>query len=133
MGKGHTENIKIQGLLDSYLRINSNKTNYNEKHLDDDSLSAFVEGKLTKLESGPIVSHLVGCGFCRNVTSELVKLEFAFADEAIPERIAASEPSRVSEVLNGLFSRLFGSSMGEVFAHHEIDEEKKIDKEAEEK
>jgi hypothetical protein len=76
MSMGNMENIKIQGLLDSYLRVRTNTIESQGQHLDDDLLSAFVEGRLGDAESKPVTTHLVDCGFCRNVTAELVRLEF---------------------------------------------------------
>jgi hypothetical protein len=131
MSMGNMENIRIQGLLDSYLRVRTNTNPAQGQHLDDDSLSAFVEGSLSEIESKPITTHLVDCGFCRNVTAELVRLELAFADDTA--HISTNSPTKVSEVMNGFFSRLFGSSIGEVFAHQESDEEKKPGSEEEEK
>jgi hypothetical protein len=132
MSMGNMENIRIQGLLDSYLRVRTNAIESQGQHLDDDSLSAFVEGRLSDAESKPVTTHLIDCGFCRNVTAELVRLEFAFAgDTAV---VTTESPTKVSEVMNGFFARLFGSSIGEVFAHQESDDdEKKNDSESEEK
>jgi hypothetical protein len=121
MSMGNMENIRIQGLLDSYLRVRTNKIEAQGQHLDDDLLSAFVEGRLSETELKPITTHLIDCGFCRNVTSELVRLELAFADDTIVSRTEA--PTKVSEVMNGFFAKLFGSSIGEVFAHQESEEE----------
>lgn len=131
MSMGNMENIGIQGLLDSYLRVRPNTIESQGQHLDDDSLSAFVEGSLSETESKPVTTHLINCGFCRNVTAELVRLELAFADDAA--HISTETPTKVSEVMNGFFARLFGSSIGEVFAHQEPDEEKKSGSEEEEK
>ncbi len=111
-------NIKIIGLIDRYLRIKPEKGNY-ETHLDEDTLTAFVEGSLAGRESKLIVSHLVGCSFCRSITAELVKLEMAFNEEIISEVEYKNEPTKVSEVLNGILSRLFGTNDGAVFAHEE--------------
>jgi hypothetical protein len=74
------------------------------------------------------VSHLVECSFCRHVTSELVRLDLAFADEQVHVAVEESQPSRISEVLSGLFAKIFGTSDSAVFAHHET-EEKTEDKE----
>lgn len=126
------EELRIQGLLDRYL----NRKTVNglaENHLDEDSLTAFVEGNLNERESKPIVSHLVDCSFCRHVTTELVRLDFAFADEPIQAAVREKEPSKVSEVLSGLLSRLFGTGDGVVFAHHETEEPKKEEEKEEEK
>jgi hypothetical protein len=128
MSMGNMENIRIQGLLDSYLRVRTNTNPAQGQHLDDDSLSAFVEGRLSEAESKPVTTHLIDCGFCLNVTAELVKLELAFADDTA--HAPTESPTKVSEVMNGFFSKLFGSSIGEVFAHQE--EEKKAESEEEE-
>jgi hypothetical protein len=128
------EAIRIQGLLDRYLNRQSavNGLSTQENHLDEDSLTAFVEGNLNQHEAKPIVSHLVDCSFCRHVTAELVRLDFAFADEQIHSIVAESQPSRVSEVLNGLLSRIFGTGDSTVFAHHETDEKPENKEEKEE-
>lgn len=126
------EQIRIQGLLDRYLNRNT-ANNLAENHLDEDSLTAFVEGNLNERESKPIVSHLVDCSFCRHVTTELVKLDFAFAGEPVQAVVTEKEPSKVSEVLNGLLSRLFGTGDGVVFAHHETEEPNKDEEKDEEK
>lgn len=130
--KLNPQESQMQGILDRYLASDSNRTAAEGSHIDDDSLSAFVEGTLNRRESDSIVTHLVNCGFCRHTTAELVRLDLAFADE-VPAQIAADvEPSRISEVLNGIFSKIFGTSDEAVFAHEEKekkekDEEKKVE------
>jgi len=118
---------KIQGLLDRYLRLrnaSSGPAFTPENHLDDDSLTAFMEGNLSEREARPVVAHLVDCSFCRHVTTELVRLDLAFAEsEPAGARIESPEPSKVSEVLNGILSRIFGTSDGAVFAHQENEAE----------
>jgi len=124
---------KIQGLLDRYLRQQFAGSGFalaSENHLDDDSLTAFVEGNLSSREARPIVAHLVDCSFCRHVTTELVRLDLAFAEtDAVEGRAEISEPSRVSEVLSGILSRIFGTNDGAVFAHQENDSEEDQEKE----
>ncbi len=131
------QEAKIQGLLGRYLTLRSSSKDAlgaGEAHLDEDSLAAFVEGNLARREAMPIVSHLVDCSFCRHVTSELVRLDMAFAETAAPVKFAGdAEPSKVSEVLNGLLSRIFGTRDGAVFAHHETDEDEEKPKEPENK
>jgi len=48
-GKINIEEIRIQGLLDRYLNRRAADSNLStqENHLDDDSLTAFVEGNLS--------------------------------------------------------------------------------------
>lgn len=128
-GKLNIEEIRIQGLLDRYLnRQSAGGLSTQENHLDEDSLTAFVEGNLSEREAKPMMSHLVDCSFCRHVTAELVKLDLAFANEQVHVAVEESQPSRISEVLSGLFAKIFGTSDSAVFAHHET-EEKTEDKE----
>lgn len=123
------DEYNIQGLLGRYLNARSAaelSLNTGANHLDGDTLSAFVEGNLSGREAKPIVSHLIDCTFCRHITSELIRLDLAFADTAEARQpIAEPEPSRISEVLNGILSRIFGTRDGAVFAHHESDEDQK--------
>ena len=131
-GKLNIEEIRIQGLLDRYLNRRAADSNLSiqENHLDDDSITAFVEGNLSERESKPIVSHLVDCSFCRHVTAELVRLDLAFADEQVQAAVPESQPSKISEVLNNLLAKIFGTGDSAVFAHHETEEktENKEDK-----
>lgn len=114
----------MQGLLDRYLRFRSSTANA-EGHLDEDSLNAFIEGKLSKRESTPILKHLTDCSFCLNVTAELAKLETAFVEENVMISVPAAEPTKVSDVLKGILSRIFGAPEDNaVFAHQETEEER---------
>jgi hypothetical protein len=126
--KGHTitQEIKIQGLIDRYLHFRSANTSFSdqENHLDEDSLTAFVEGKLGEHESPTIIKHLIDCSFCLHVTGDLAKLNAVFAEDEAIIPIAAKEPTKISEVLNGLLSRFFGTSDNAVFAHQEKEEDK---------
>jgi hypothetical protein len=126
-GQINAEELKIQGLLDRYLRFRSANNTFkeNENHLDEDSLTAFIEGKISERESPSLLSHLVSCSFCLHVTGELAKLNEAFAEDDVVITAQSQEPTRISEVLSGLFSRIFGSTEGAVFAHHEEEKEEK--------
>ncbi len=120
------QDIQIQGLLDRFLRSQvsrNNLTTQEERHLDEDALAAFAEGNLSEREALPIVSHLVNCSFCRHVTAELVRLDLAFADDEVLIAASAKQPSSISEVLNNLLSRIFGTNDSAVFAHQEKEEE----------
>ena len=126
--KGHmtTQEATMQGLIGRYLKVHSAGSRgaaASSPHLDNDSLAAFTEGNLSELEARPMVSHLVDCSFCRHVTAEIIRLDLAFADSPVTMAAEKSEPSRVSEVLSGLFTKIFGTSDGAVFAHNEKDEE----------
>ena len=122
-----TQIRKIQGLLGRYLDLHTSghdTTAPGVSHLDEDSLSAFAEGNLSEREAVPIISHLVDCSYCRNVTTELIRLDMAFAEPApVKREVAEESPARVSEVLGRVLSRIFGTADGAVFAHHEKDDE----------
>lgn len=89
-------------------------------HLDEDALSAFVEGRLTETESAPVIQHLVGCDFCRRATAELIRLESEVAAHETPAQEAApEEPGRIRSLLENLASRVLPQSEGDaVFAYH---------------
>lgn len=123
------ENIKIQELLESYLRFRSaaaKTQNETGLHLDEDILTAFVEGNLTRRENDSFIAHLVDCSFCLHKTAELSQLRAVFEDDVTVALSDSAPPAKVSDVLSNLFSRLFGSTEGVVFAH----EEKKDDEPA---
>lgn len=131
-GQINAEELKIQGLLDRYLRFRSTNNNFNGNHLDEDSLTAFVEGKVNERESPNIIKHLVDCSFCLNVTGELAKLSIAFADDEVVVPNPTKEPMKISEVLGGIMSRIFGTNDGAVFAHEEREENEEDKKDQEE-
>lgn len=128
-GRNNPLDIKIQGLLDRFLKVRSveNTAVISQDHLDGDTLSAFVEGNLKEREAKPIVSHLVDCSFCRNITTELVRLDLAFESSPQRETVTETQPTKIADVLGGILNRIFGSNDGAVFAHHE-DEDKKEEK-----
>ena len=128
MGKLNAEDLKMQGLIDGYLKARPSGMNRaaDGSHLDEDSLAAFVEGSLNEREARPIIGHLIDCSFCRHITADLVRLDLAFAENEVISPIPENhQPAKVSTVLSGLLSRIFGTSDGAVFAHQEEEEKKK--------
>ena len=121
----NSQDIQIQGVLDRYLRSQNSSDAFTtqERHLDEDSLAAFTEGNLSEREAQPIISHLVDCSFCRHVTTELIRLDLAFADEEVQIAVGETQPSKISEVLSNLLSRIFGTNDSAVFAHQEKEED----------
>lgn len=117
----------MHDLLDRYfasrrtLKSSAAETSF---HLDEDSLANFVEGTLSRREMEPVVDHLVECRFCLHKTAELVRLDLELADVNQLPAEASSQPLSISTVLSDLFSKIFGTNDGAVFAH----EEKKDDK-----
>ena len=133
-GQLKSKEIRIQGLLDNFLRTSTAKKEFSPKadHLDEDLLTAFVEGNLNEVESTPIISHLADCSFCRHVSAQLIKLDVAFAEETEPAAVPIEEPASVGSVLSGILTRIFGTNDEAVFAHNEEEVEKKESKDEEE-
>lgn len=111
----------IQGALGAYLQARSSLIDVDAeaRHLDEDVLTAFVEGNLNESEANPVISHLADCSFCLHVSAELIRLDMAFANEVRPIQSAETEPAGVGEVLGKILSRIFGPGDGAVFAHEE--------------
>ncbi|HEX8922843.1 MAG TPA: zf-HC2 domain-containing protein [Pyrinomonadaceae bacterium] len=88
-------------------------------HLDEDALSAFVEGRLSNLESAPLVRHLVGCHSCRNITAQLIRLDTELSGIETENVPPAEEPGRIRRLLADLAARVLPSSEDDVvFAYH---------------
>lgn len=121
----NSPDLKIQQLLNAFLRLRTSgdSSQLKSRHLDEDTFAFFVEGNVTEREAQPILSHLVDCSFCRNVTAELIKLDCAFAEDAVFADEIITAPSKVSEVLSNLLSRIFGTNDAVVFAHQESEKE----------
>jgi hypothetical protein len=123
------ENIKIQQMVESYLRFRSATPNEAEQHFDEDALNAFVEGDLNARENNVFMGHLADCGFCLHKTAELALLQAAFENDEAAAPAVSAQPTRISEVMSGLFSRLFGNFEADqtVFAHSEEKEKEPVD------
>jgi hypothetical protein len=92
-----------------------------DMHLDEDALSAFVEGRLSDRESSPLIQHLVACGYCRQATVQLVRLdaETIASQTPITQTVQEEEPGRIRRLLDDLASRVLPSHDEEtVFAYH---------------
>ena len=96
------------------------------RHLDEDMLAVFVEGRLSERESAPMVTHLVGCSACRHNTAQLIRL----ADELAPETPfavaeAMPEPNVFQRFFNGLRERArqLAPEPDAVFAYQESETE----------
>lgn len=125
--QNNPQDAKMQNLLGQFLRLRASDRDLagaDVQHLDEDSLNAFVEGNLSEREAAPMLPHLIDCSFCRHVTAELVRLDLAFAENGpVGEAVENREPVRVSEVLSGILSRIFGTNDAAVFAHQESEKE----------
>jgi hypothetical protein len=89
-----------------------------DAHLDEDAISAFVEGRLVEAESAPLVSHLIVCASCRHSTALLIRLESQFKPE--PDPTPTDGPGRVGLLLERVAAG-FTPSVEEdaVFAYQE--------------
>jgi hypothetical protein len=93
-----------------------------DAHPNEDTLCAFVEGRLEEGGSSQMVSHLITCGACRHITAQLTRLEC----DPSPEKDVSfldEESSRLQLLLNKLASRVIPVS-GEdaVFAYQDPSE-----------
>ncbi|MBV6496435.1 MAG: zf-HC2 domain-containing protein [Acidobacteria bacterium ACB1] len=115
---------RFQDLFAVYLRDRTNalRAEASTSHLDEDTISAFVDGGLTLRELDPVVAHLADCGYCRTSTAALLRLEAEFAEMAAPAREMQPESAGLAEALSTWFAKLFGSSAEGVFAHGERSE-----------
>ena len=120
---------KIQRALGLFLRSQESWGDpaKHSTHVDDDVITAFVEGNLSENEAKPVVSHMVECSYCLHVSAELLKLEAAFADEPAAVKPIAEEQAGIGQVLSGILGRIFGSSESSVFAHEEKEEDAESD------
>jgi hypothetical protein len=131
--QNQTETTKIQGLLARYLELRSAEDRTLENHLDEDTINAFTEGRVSEREALPLVNHLSDCSFCRHKTMELVRLDLQFAemDGPVAARETSEAPASISSVLSGILTRIFGSSEAAVFAHHEETDDEEDDQDPE--
>lgn len=98
-----------------------------EGHLDEDAVSAFVEGRIEENEAASIISHLVACGSCRGATARSIRLESLAMDDdevIVPEH----SPSRLRQWLEDLTAQVLPST-GEdaVFAYQNPDADQDAD------
>lgn len=88
-----------------------------DAHPDEDTICAFVEGRLEDQGSSQMVSHLIACGSCRHTTAQLTRLDSQINvenDSPLQEEGAG----RLRLLLEGLASRVIPSSEEDaVFAY----------------
>jgi hypothetical protein len=124
-GQLNQENQQISRLLEAFLQRLEQTENFsaNQTHLDEDALSAFVEGNLTRRETAPVLQHLVRCGLCRDITGQLLRLSDDLADSMENLPIADMQQNRLQKFLNGFSLSNLGFSDESVFAHHAAPDE----------
>jgi anti-sigma factor RsiW len=100
--KAHQTDLEIDALL---------------SHPDADSMTSFVEGRLEPDDSRALVSHLVKCSSCRQMTAQLARMDDEVGDTVVPEK--------QSPFMDGLLERLrsgFAATEDAVFAYQETDQ-----------
>ena len=105
--KPNAETETIRQLIDRRLKTRlaaEAVSAHSDDHLDDDSMAAFVEGRLEENESSSLISHLVQCSSCRYTTAQLVRLE----SQVDPESEAAPDasPGRMRSFIESLAARI---------------------------
>ncbi len=122
--KSNKESERFRKMLHAHLRRRSHsmsaQTFLAGAHLDEDMLSAFVEGRLSERESAPVVRHLVSCSSCRHITAQLLRLgtELSADESEAREPEVREEPGHIRRLLSDLASRVLPSTETEVFAYH---------------
>ena len=86
-----------------------------EQHLDEDIISAFVEGRLLDSECQPVLKHLAACGACRRASAQIVQMENQI--DAEPASDVAEEPGRLEALLSKFGSLAPSGSEEVVFAY----------------
>lgn len=128
-GRGPNKNTEaIREMIDHRLKSISESamiTLSPDSHLDEDAISAFVEGRLDAFESKPVLAHLTACGPCRRTSAQLLRLD-QIAPEANQE--AAEGPGRLREFLANLTTLVPSGNEDVVFAYQNPESEKEQEK-----
>lgn len=76
-----------------------------EDHPDEDTICAFIEGRLEEAGSSQTVSHLIACGSCRRITAQATRLD-SHVDSEYNAPSEDAGPGRLRSILEGLASRV---------------------------
>lgn len=87
-------------------------------HIDEDTIAAFVEGRLADTECQPVLSHLASCGLCRRTSAQFVQLENQIDDDVSPVT-GDEEPGRLEALLSRLRSAVPSLNEEAVFAYED--------------
>ena len=89
-------------------------------HLDEDTIAAFVEGRLLESECQPVLAHLAACGACRRASAQTVQMENQI--DAEPASDVAEEPGRLESLLSKFGSLVPSTGEEVVFAYQNPEE-----------
>ncbi len=82
-------------------------------HPDEDTICAFIEGRLEEAASSEMVSHLIVCGSCRRITAQSTRLDSQLTTE-YDAPIDEEGPGRIRTMLEGLAARVLPESQEDV-------------------
>lgn len=118
--KSNKESDRLRRIVHGHLhRASFAPTSTVGAHLDEDALSAFVEGRLSETESAPLIKHLVSCTSCRHITAQLIRLDTELSSHETPLPVPTEEPGRIRRLLSDLAARVLPSTEDDaVFAYH---------------
>ncbi len=120
--EGGTETEIIRYMIDQRLKARTLEEPAApfEAHVDEDTICAFIEGRLEEAEATPVISHLINCSSCRHTTALLIRFESQFETENDPTPV--EDPGRVRLLLERLAAG-FTPSVEEdaVFAYQDPD------------
>ena len=97
----------------------------NKPHLDEDTIAAFVEGRMLDNECQPVLAHLAACGACRRASAQMVQMENQI--DAEPASDAAEEPGRLESLLAKFGSLVPSTGEEVVFAYQNPEDEQKTE------
>ena len=97
-------------------------------HVDEDTIAAFVEGRLADDECQPVLAHLAACGACRRASAQIVQLENQIDTETLSESV--QEPGRLETLLSKFGSLVPSTNEEVVFAYQNPDEDRGSEKQS---
>ena len=92
-----------------------------KSHIDEDTIAAYLEGRLADAECKPVLAHLASCGLCRRTSAQFVRLENQVDAEPLTGA-SAEEPGRL-EALLSTFGSMASSNEDVVFAYQNPSED----------
>ncbi len=119
---------RFEQLLKLYLKRRSLDPTANVvEHLDEDLLTAFAEGRLTKRVEASIVSHLIECSACRHSVFFIFRLTEQLEANTNLAVTSTVKSNSFHEFWNQLRVKVFNQTDNAVFAHQEaVEDEKQV-------
>jgi len=108
----------IHNLIGQHLRRQASANTVEESFLDDDVLTAYVEGRLSERESQRVVKHLLKSDFHRQMVADLLRFQDELDEQEMTVPVVVGEAGRVRRFLESFTVRFFSSDEESVFAYH---------------